>query len=88
MILTAAIGWMAQTVRGEVMNKLCQTVEDARHVGLDKKDLLMEVRRPGAALVSDLPEAEQSGAGAPHSHLQIQKSPCFREDFWGRMRYP
>jgi len=49
MILTAAIGWMAQTVRGEVMNNLWQTVEDARHVGLDKKDLLMEVRRLGAA---------------------------------------
>ena len=54
MILTAAIGWMAQTVRGEVMNNLWQTVEDARHVGLDKKDLLMEVRRPGVYDNSDV----------------------------------
>ena len=50
MILTAAIGWLAQTVMaGEQCIALWQTVEVARHVGLDKEDLLMEVRRLGAA---------------------------------------
>jgi hypothetical protein len=33
------------------MYSFMQTVEEARHVGLDKKDLLMEVRRLGADLV-------------------------------------
>jgi hypothetical protein len=50
MILTAAIGWLAQTVlQRSAMYSFMQTVEEARHVGLDKKDLLMEVRRLGAA---------------------------------------
>lgn len=50
MILIAAIGWLDQTVTAEEQCILLwQTVEVARHVGLDKLDLLMEVRRPGAA---------------------------------------
>jgi hypothetical protein len=47
MILTAAIGWLAQTVlQRSAMYSFMQTVEEARHVGLDKKDLLMEAPSP------------------------------------------